>query len=393
MLRNASTSRRVGSTTSPSTSSRIGHSIVRTGRSELSIPFDSTRDASDFLQPTAGRTLARQLAAAIPEADGSETARTSAINRLTNGYRQLSIDVGSDFNPQLDQSEGLFIATAVMNGEVIGMSDLHVALADDVAQRRQAIAAGERALIEQHLRDEVGNHLGHCLHAATMQVTNMNRILKQHPTNSGATVQLKWEVDETAGPAVRSAVQALLTSSATRDETASRILATFLAERVELARRGDIQGADLTERLTNTLDYRYWYSFKLKYNQSGVDSELTAKTVGAGSGGQQAKVGHLPLLAAAAGFYSSSNTAPRLCFLDEAFAGIDSPNTADLLEVTVKLDLDMVMTNYDAWFCIPQVPGLAIYHLEKISGTYGVAAIRYEWDGEIQQELDHWHDG
>lgn len=367
--------------------------VVRAGHVALSIPFDSTRDAADYLQPTAGRNLARQLAAAIPEADGSDSARTTAINRLTNGYRQLSQDVGSDFNPQLDQSEGLFIATAVMNGEVIGLSDLHLALADDVEQRRRAIAAGERSLIEQHLRDEVGNHLGHCLYAATVQVTNMNRILKQHPTNSGATVQLKWEVDETAGPAVRSAVQALLTSSATRDETASRILATFLAERVELARRGDIQGADLTERLTNALDYRYWYSFKLKYNQSGVDSELTAKTVGAGSGGQQAKVGHLPLLAAAAGFYSSSNTAPRLCFLDEAFAGIDSPNTADLLEVTVKLDLDMVMTNYDAWFCVPQVPGLAIYHLEKITGTYGVAAIRYEWDGELQQELDHWHDG
>ncbi|MEP7114943.1 MAG: TIGR02680 family protein, partial [Ilumatobacteraceae bacterium] len=367
--------------------------VVRAGHVALSIPFDTSRDAADYLQPTAGRNLARQLASAIPEADGSDAARTSAINRLTNAYRQLGQDVGSDFNPQLDQSEGLFIATAVMNGEVIGMAELHRALADDVEQRRQAIAAGERALIEQHLRDEVGNHLGQCLHAATTQVTNMNRILKQHPTNSGATVQLKWEVDETAGPAVRSAVLALLTSSATRDETASGILATFLAERVEIARRGDIQGADLTERLTNALDYRYWYSFKLKYNQSGVDSELTAKTVGAGSGGQQAKVGHLPLLAAAAGFYSSSSTAPRLCFLDEAFAGIDSPNTADLLEVTVTLDLDMVMTNFDAWFCVPEVPGLAIYHLEKIPGTYGVAAIRYEWDGELQQELDHWHDG
>lgn len=367
--------------------------VVRTGHVSLAIPFDTTRDAADYIQPTAGRNLARQIASAIPDSDGNEAARTAAINRLTNGYRTLSQDVGSDFNPQLDQSEGLFIATAVMNGEVIGMAELHRALGDDVEQRRQAIAAGERALIEQHLRDEVGNHLGYCLHAATTQVANMNRILKQHPTNSGATVQLRWEVDDTSGPAVRSAVQALLTSSATRDETASGILATFLAERVEIARRGDIPGADLTERLTNALDYRYWYSFKLRYSQAGVDSELTAKTVGSGSGGQQAKIGHLPLLAAAAGFYSSSNTAPRLCFLDEAFAGIDGPNTADLLEVTVKLDLDMVMTNYDAWFCVPQVPGLAIYHLEKIRDTYGVAAIRYEWDGEVQQELDHWHDG
>lgn len=120
---------------------------------------------------------------------------------------------------------------------------------------------------------------------------------------------------------------------------------------------------------------------------------MTARTVGAGSGGQQAKVGHLPLLAAAAAFYHSSPSAPRLCVLDEAFAGIDGPNTTDLLLVSVTLDLDMVMTNFDAWFCVPQVPGLAIYHLEKLRDSPGVAAIRYEWDGDAQQELDPWLEG
>ena len=207
-------------------------------------------------------------------------------------------------------------------------------------------------------------------------------------------MQLHWEVDDTgAGPSVRAAVQALLTAPSTRDESASAVLATFLGDRVGIARRGEIEGADLAERLTNALDYRRWYHFKLGYKTRGGEGELTAKSVGAGSGGQQAKVGHLPLLAAAAGFYSSSDTAPRLCFLDEAFAGIDGPNTADLLAVSVKLDLDMVMTNYDAWFCVPEVPGLAIYHLEKLPDTVGVAAIRYEWDGDRQQELDLWLDG
>jgi len=168
------------------------------------------------------------------------------------------------------------------------------------------------------------------------------------------------------------------------------VLASFLAERVALARRGDVDGADLGERLAAALDYRSWHDFKLHYRAGATDGELTARSVGSGSGGQQAKVSHLPLLAAAAGFYSSSPSAPRLCFLDEAFAGIDGPNTADLLAMTVTLELDMVMTHFDAWFCVPEVPSLAIYHLEKLPGALGVAAIRYQWDGRQQSESDPW---
>lgn len=364
--------------------------LVRTGHVGLTVALDTAREPADYMQVFAGRTLARQVTAAVPEGEATEDARSQATDRLVREFNVLRDEVGTDFDPHLDTSSGLFVASATLNGELIGVAELHHALGDDVEQRRAAIAAEERALIEQHLRDEVGNHLGDCLHAATTQVQQMNRILRKHPTNSGATVQLQWQVDSDAGPGVRDAIQALLTSPATRDEDASAALATFLAERVTLARRGDIDGADLAERLTAALDYRSWHDFKLRYKAGTTDAEMTARNVGSGSGGQQAKVSHLPLLAAAAGFYASSPSAPRLCFLDEAFAGIDGPNTADLLAVTVTLDLDMVMTNYDAWFCVPQVPGLAVYHLEKLPGTVGVAAIRYQWDGVRQVETDPW---
>jgi len=367
--------------------------VVRTGHVTLAVAVDATRDPSDYLQPTAGRTLARQIASAVGDDEATEEARGRAVDRLVSDFHVLRNEVGADFDPHLDSDDQLFVASATLNGDVVGVAELHQALADDVDQRKRAIAAEERALIEQHLRDEVGNHLGDCLHAAHTQIREMNSILRAHPTNSGATVQLQWQVNDDAGSSVRAAVQALLTAPATRDEASSAALATFLAERVALARSGDIDGADLAERLTAALDYRTWHSFRLSYKTRAGEGELTARTVGAGSGGQQAKVGHLPLLAAAAGFYSSSPSAPRLCFLDEAFAGIDGPNTADLLSVSVTLDLDMVMTNYDAWFCVPQVPGLAIYHLEKLPGSVGVAAIRYEWDGDRQQELDPWLDG
>lgn len=46
----------------------------------------------------------------------------------------------------------------------------------------------------------------------------------------------------------------------------------------------------------------------------------------------------------------------------------------------------------DAWFCVPELPGLAIYHLEKLAGALGVAALRYEWDGGQRLESDPWLD-
>jgi uncharacterized protein (TIGR02680 family) len=366
--------------------------VVRSGHVALAVVVDADRDPEDFLQPTAGRNLARQVAVAVRDEEATAAARGQALDRLVRDFGVFR-DAVPDFNPHLESSGEVWVTSATLNGELVGLVELHRALTEDVEERQKAIAAEERALIERHLRDEVGNHLGDRLHAATTQIHQMNRILVAHPTNSGAVVQLQWQVDEDAGPAVKDAIRALLMSPQTRDETSSAVLATFLTERVGLARRGEIEGADLAERLAAALDYRRWYTFRLTYKTgSGGEGDLTAKSVGTGSGGQQAKISHLPLLAAAAGFYASSPSAPRLCLLDEAFAGIDGPNTNDLLRMSVTLDLDMVMTNFDAWFCVPDIPGLAIYHLEKMPGTVGVAAIRYEWDGDQQQELDPWLD-
>jgi uncharacterized protein (TIGR02680 family) len=365
---------------------------VRTGIVALVVALDVDRDAASYAQPAAGLTLARQISRAVDDEEATDVARSQAHTRMTEGYARLRSEIGTDFDPHLDDVDELLVATATINGEVVGVGELHARLGSDAEQRRRAILSSERELIEKHLRAEVGNHLGERLHTARDQINHMNKILRSHPTNSGATVQLEWKVDPDSGPGVKAALDALLTSPATRDDAGQAAMSAFLAERVAMARSGEVGGADLAERLLATLDYRRWHSFKLSYRTSAGESEMTARTVGSGSGGQQAKVAHLPLLAATAAFYESSPAAPRLCFLDEAFAGIDGPNTTDLLAVSVELDLDMVMTNYEAWFCVPELPALAIYHLEKVPGTLGVAAIRYEWNGTGMAEKDLWLD-
>jgi hypothetical protein len=47
-----------------------------------------------------------------------------------------------------------------------------------------------------------------------------------------------------------------------------------------------------------------------------------------------------------------------------------------------------VLTNYAEWGCYPEVPSVAIYHLERGHGQRGVAALRFVWDGSRRREDD-----
>jgi hypothetical protein len=58
----------------------------------------------------------------------------------------------------------------------------------------------------------------------------------------------------------------------------------------------------------------------------------------------------------------------------------------------VDLDLDMVLTNYSEWGCYPEVPAVAIYHLERTPGHHGVTALRFVWNQTALQEDDPWLD-
>jgi len=73
--------------------------------------------------------------------------------------------------------------------------------------------------------------------------------------------------------------------------------------------------------------------------------------------------------------------------LDEAFAGIDDSQRGDCMGMLIDLDLDMVLTNFSEWGCYPEVPAVAIYHLERTPGELGVAALRFVWEaGALVQD-------
>ncbi|MDY7106747.1 MAG: TIGR02680 family protein [Actinomycetota bacterium] len=344
----------------------------------------------DLTQVTAGLAFARAAFDRLRDVTVDQRAQDTTTNRLHGAFTSLRSQLAADFDPHLDTSDGVSLCVARLGGRVVGAVELERALAEQVERRRATLSDEERDVIERHLLTEVGTHLGERVHAAWSLVDRMNTQLSTHPTRSGVTLRLSWEASPDAGPAAVEALKLLRRDINLLTAAERATLATFLAERVR-AGRDDAEGADVVERLAAALDYRRWHRFVVQRRTSGGSGgeRFTARTQAFGSGGEQAKLAHLPLFAAMAGYYASARpTAPHLVVLDEAFAGIDDDQRGDCMAMLVELDLDPVLANYSEWGCYPEVPQVAVYHLERTPGVPGVAALRFVWDGTALSEDD-----
>jgi len=350
-------------------------------------------EGRDLTQVTAGLAFARTAHDKLRDVEVDQRVQDEVSNRLHNGYSALRSQLGAGFDPYLDTSDGLEVCYATLNGTPVGVTDLSAALDEQIRRRRETLSAEERQLIERHLLTEVGSHLADRVHAAWDLTRRMNQQLGEHPTRGGVTLRLSWETAPSAGPGGEEAMKLLRQNVALLDQTERATLAAFLHERVRAARDAG-EGSDVVERLAAALDYRAWHHFAVHLRTpDGREQRMTAHTHGAGSGGEQAKLAHLPLFAATAAYYSSARPdAPRLLMLDEAFAGIDDSQRGDCMGMLVGLDLDMVLTNYAEWGCYPEVPAVAVYHLERTPGQPGVVSLRFVWDGTHRREDDPWLD-
>ncbi len=350
-------------------------------------PVDTERD---LRQVTAGLSFARAAYERLRDVSVDQGAIDAAATRFHNAFTTLQSQLGVDFNPYLDTSDGLEVCYATLNGRPVQLSELSASVDDQVRRRHETLTAEERELIQRHLLTEVGSHLGERVHAAWALNRKMNEQLAAHPTRGGVSLELAWEVAPDAGSGAEQAVRLLRQDVHLLDEPHRVALANFLHERVRRARE-DTEGADMVERLGTALDYRRWHRFSVYRLSGGRRERLTNRTQGIGSGGEQAKLAHLPLFAATAAYYASARLdAPHLLMLDEAFAGIDDSQRGDCMGMLVDLDLDMVLTNYSEWGCYREIPSVATYHLERMPGRLGVTALRFVWDGNVRSEDDPW---
>ena len=201
-------------------------------------------------------------------------------------------------------------------------------------------------------------------------------------------MELRWElgVDDTG---VRDAVRLLRRDVTHLGADDLDVLRTFF-ERVIREQRAERPEAGYRAALEAALDYRAWHQFRpYLRTPTGGATRLTRARFKELSGGEQAVSLHLPLFAAAAAHYDRAEpTAPRLIALDEAFAGIDEAMRGELMGLTVRFDLDVIMTGHELWGAYAEVPAVAIHDLLRRPPEEGVSVLSLRWDGGALHQDD-----
>lgn len=362
------------------------HRLAATELVRLAV--DGIEPDGDLRQVTAGLGFARKVHELLRGVETDQAAQDRAADRLHRGYQQLRSALGAAYDPNLDTHDGVSLCFTTLNGQVAGTLELADLLGAEAERSRRMLTAEERDAIERHLLTEVGTHLSERVHDAWALVDRMNGQLAAHPTRSGVSLRLRWEPGPDAGPGADVALALLRRGVAMLTDDERATLTGFLNAKIDEARADDT-AADVVERLVEALDYRRWHRFVLFRRSGSGEERLTNRSQATGSGGEQAKLAHLPLFAATAAYYESARpTAPHLLLLDEAFAGIDRAQRGDIMGMLVDLDLDLICTNYDEWGMYAEVPAVATYHLERTPGRLGVAALRFVWDGVDKREDD-----
>ncbi|WFR62053.1 SbcC/MukB-like Walker B domain-containing protein [Paenibacillus amylolyticus] len=123
--------------------------------------------------------------------------------------------------------------------------------------------------------------------------------------------------------------------------------------------------------------------------RKGIPEErFTNKVFGELSGGEKAMSIYSPLFAAIAAKYSyAAPDAPRVISLDEAFAGIDNENIAQMFQLVHDFEFDYIMNSQVLWGCYETVDELSIAQILRPVDSPVLAVARYYWDGKEKHLL------
>lgn len=322
----------------------------------------------------------------------STTDRTSfepaALNIATRNvhtrFGELQAEIGAEFGLAMDPTseDGLLLVDAQQGDDRVPIASLATILARTIDEQQRQLDARSREILSRYLFEGVGEEIGDRIREANGLVIRMNEELSRCPTASGLRIHLRWALAPTVPTGAEVATNLLLMQTAMlNDQDRARII-EFLSSRVNDARELE-ESRGFSDALVEALDYRSWFAFTIEeVLPGGRHHQLNARDFPSGSGGEKAVTLHLPLFAAVAAYYTGDAAkAPRLFFLDEAFAGIDRPMRGSMMSFIVRFDLDFVITTPDDWATYAELDGTSIYQLYRDPIARGVYAHHWTWTG------------
>jgi hypothetical protein len=224
-------------------------------------------------------------------------------------------------------------------------------------------------------------------------VDEVNRILGGMKLFKDGVMRLHWEVrapEKTDAFDPRRLDDLLahrgIALTDTRREELLDIFRTMVAD-IRRKNREKELNEDYRTALLRMVDYTQWYSLTVqRRDETGRWMLLTRRLYGQGSGGRRTLDLLLPLIAAVSARMSSADAAaPRLIGFDEAFAGVDDRNAAEIYALLGELGFCWIMATEKATGMGGQVRGSATYELLTDGAT--VAPILSLWDGERNYEF------
>ncbi|HEU0076611.1 MAG TPA: SbcC/MukB-like Walker B domain-containing protein, partial [Longimicrobiaceae bacterium] len=305
----------------------------------------------------------------------------AAYLRLRGAFEEMS--------PTLD---GDLILFSYADREML-LDELYRVLEDERARKEALLEEEDRKLIEQLMLREVVDAIRAAIAQTRRWVDAVNATLAGMQLFKDGVMRLHWRVRarETMDAFDPTRLDDLLTQRGiSLDETRREELLDIFRTMVSDVRRKNRENQlleDYRTALLKMVDYTHWYTLMVeRKDETGRWVPLTRRLYGQGSGGRRTLDLLLPLVAAVSARLESADPfAPRLIGFDEAFAGVDDRNAAEIYGLLSQLGFCWIMATEKTAGVGPQVQGSATYELLTDGAT--VAPTLSLWDGERRYEF------
>ncbi|HEX8246080.1 MAG TPA: SbcC/MukB-like Walker B domain-containing protein, partial [Longimicrobium sp.] len=332
----------------------------------------------------------RAMQLIMDEAGGASV--DEEASRAREELRTAFLQASGSFEEMSPSLDGDVVRFAHEHGPM-RLDELYRALEDEQARNETLLEEEDRKLIEQLMLRDVVDAIRDAIRNTKRWVEEINATLGGMQLFKGGIMRLQWAVRtrEAADAFDPRRLDDLLTQrgvalNETRREELLEIFRTMVADVRRRNRERELL-EDYRTALLRMVDYTQWYTLTVqRKDETGRWMPLTRRLYGQGSGGRRTLDLLLPLVAAVSARLASANhDAPRLVGFDEAFAGVDDRNAAEIYGLLTELGFCWIMATEKVAGVGAQVRGSATY--EMLTDGVTVAPTLSLWDGERRYEF------